>query len=191
MIILKEVVRSFLSIDIEDEFLRSRIVSIQKKIREKAAKIKLVKSDNLHLTWRFFGDISTSQVELIHLELQKLKFNPFEIQLGHVGAFPNIRKPRVIWVGVIQNNNLIMELKQKTDDLLSNLGYIIENRKFSAHVTIARVRSIRNHRLLSDNLTELAEELIGPMIVDNIRMTKSTLTKFGSIYETMWEISTQ
>jgi len=185
---MEENIRAFLSIDIEDTNLLTRISQIQEQLDRQAAKMKLVEQENIHFTWRFFGDTPISIIEDIHQELLKLKFNPIPIQISGVGAFPNVRKPRVIWVGVTQNIAKVRELKHMTDELLNNLSYSIEKKKFIPHATIARIRSINNRIQLFENLESLAGEYIGSMTVSKIRMIKSTLTQSGPIYETLWEV---
>jgi 2'-5' RNA ligase len=185
---MTETIRAFLSIDIDDADLLSKIIQIQEKLDITSAKMKLVERENIHFTWRFFGETQISRLESIHQELSQLKFEPIPIEVTGVGAFPNIRKPRVIWVGVTHNVEQLRELKTNTDTLLNNLGYKIEKKKFIPHATIARVRFIKDRKSLAENLESLSEESVGNMTVTNIRMTKSTLTSSGAIYETIWEI---
>ena len=181
-------VRAFLSIDIDDDALLSRIAHIQQKLDLQAAKMKLVERDNIHFTLRFFGDTPISKLELVHTELSKVKFSPFTIEITGVGAFPSIKRPRVIWVGLAQNAKLMIDLKRRIDDYLGNLGYPPERKKFHAHATFARVRNVRNRNRMITNLESVANESVGIMTVSNFRMTKSTLTSSGPIYETLWEI---
>jgi len=185
---LSDMVRVFLSIDIDDGLLLSKVKSIQSKLDRDAAKMKLVEEDNIHFTWRFFGDTSMKKIESIHGELSKLNYEPFDIQIQGVGAFPHNQRPRVIWLGVTHNAHHMQQLKSETDMLLSNIGYRIEKQKFTPHATIARVRFVKDKDRISRNLETLESEAIGSMTVNSIRMTKSTLTPSGPIYETLWEI---
>jgi 2'-5' RNA ligase len=105
-----------------------------------------------------------------------------------VGAFPSKRRPRVVWIGVTHNADAMRELKTMTDDRLGNLGYPRERREFTPHATIARVRIVRNKDAILRNLEAVSHESVGTMVVDAIRMTKSTLTPSGPIYEMLWEI---
>ena len=180
-------VRVFLSVDIDDEPLLSRITHIQTKLDREAAKLKLVERKNIHFTLRFFGDTPMSKVDAICEALEGISFSPFTIHLEGVGAFPNVKRPRVIWVGVKQNADKMHLLKTDIDGALAALEYPID-RKFSTHATIARVRAIRNREHMISNLESLVSESVGTMVVDCFRMTKSTLTSSGPIYETLWEI---
>ncbi len=184
---MTETVRAFLSIDIESPDLLSRISYIQQKLDQTAAKMKIVERDNIHFTWRFFGDTAITKLDKMRTELECLEFSPFSIEIKGVSAFPNIRRPRVIWIGVTHNADLLSNLKRQTDDILGNLGYP-RDKKFTPHATIARVIAVRDRDAVIRNLESLDSESVGTMTVDAIRMTKSTLTPSGAIYETLWEI---
>jgi 2'-5' RNA ligase len=184
---MPEVVRAFLSVDIDDDALISRIAHIQQKLDRQAAKMKIVEPDNLHFTLRFFGDTPLTKIDQIRNELEKVEFGPFSIRIEGVGAFPSKRRPNVIWVGVTQNVDRFVALKLSIDDLLGNLGYP-SDRRFHAHITIARVRSVRDRDRTLNSLDGLANESVGTMSVDCFRLTRSTLTQSGPIYETMWEV---
>ncbi|MHA1637951.1 MAG: RNA 2',3'-cyclic phosphodiesterase [Candidatus Thorarchaeota archaeon] len=185
---MTENIRAFLSVDIVDDKLLSRITQIQGKLDRESAKMKLVERDNIHFTWHFFGDTHPSKIDTIHKELSQLEFAPIPIEVSGVGAFPNLRRPRIIWIGVTRNIEKLRELKTETNIILKKLGYKIESKRFIPHATIARVRSIRNREQLAENLESLFEVQVGNMTVTNIRMTRSTLTPSGAIYDTIWEI---
>jgi 2'-5' RNA ligase len=187
IIILDDMLRVFLSVDIEDETLLDRIVASQNKLDRDAAKMKLVERENIHFTWRFFGDTPMHKIDEIRSELAGLEWAPFTIQVDGVGAFPSLRRPRVIWIGVTENAEKMVSLKTDTDGRLVKLGYPPE-KKFTPHATIARIRFVKDAKNLTKNLEGLARESIGPMEVASIRMTKSTLTPSGSVYETLWEV---
>ena len=184
---MTEKVRAFLSVDIEDDVLLSRIGEIQGKLDKSAMKIKAVERNNIHFTLRFFGDTEMTRVNQIHATLSKVQLEQFRIQIENVGAFPSLRRPRVIWVGVTQGGNNFNQLKSEIETGLKSIGYKPDKR-FHAHATIARVRAVRDRDSIAKNLESLANEAIGVMQVSGFRMTKSTLTSSGPIYETIWEI---
>ncbi len=180
-------IRAFLSIDIDDEALVTRVHNIQQQIDVQAAKIKMVEPQNIHFTLRFLGDTSISKIERIHEQLKKVTFTPFDIRIETVGAFPSIKRPRVVWIGVTENQAIMKQLKEKIDDRLGELSYPPEPR-FKPHATIARVRAVHDRKRVIDNLEGLSTKSIGTMTVTSFRMKKSTLTPSGPIYETLWEI---
>lgn len=181
-------VRAFLSIDIEDQSLLSQVQNIQQKLDLSAAKMKIVKSENIHFTLLFFGDTPLTRVDQIRASLERIKITPFEIEIAGVGAFPNRRRPRIIWIGVAQNASKILSLKDEIDSSLLELDYQPEKRKYTPHATIARVRHVNDSKRIADNLEYLGDEVIGTMIVRKVKMMKSTLTPSSPIYDTLWEI---
>lgn len=184
---MSSVSRVFLSIDIDDEALLSRIAQIQSSLDRQSAKIKLVEEENIHFTMRFLGDTPHTKIEKIREELLEVQYRPFTIRIDGVGAFPNTNRPRVIWVGVSDNAERITDLKLKIDDRLGNIGYT-RDRKFHAHATIARVRAVHDRNRTKENIESLVRESVGTMPVECFRMTKSTLTSSGPVYETLWEV---
>ena len=185
---MSEDVRAFLSIEIDDQALLSQIRAIQQKLDQTAAKMKIVKSENIHFTLRFFGDTPISKLNQIKACLEGINFDPFEIRVAGVGSFPNRRRPRIIWIGVTQNASEFIKLKATIDSSLIDVGYQPEKRKYTPHATIARVRHVKDSRRIADNLEHLADEVIGLMTVNKVTMMKSTLTPSGPIYESLWLI---
>jgi 2'-5' RNA ligase len=161
---------------------------IQQRLDQTAAKMKIVKSDNIHFTLRFFGDTPLARLDQIKTCLDEIEFNPFEIEVAGVGSFPNRRRPRIIWIGVTHNAPKFLKLKDVIDSSLDDIGYHPEKRKYTPHATIARVRHVKDSRRIADNLEYLADEVIGLMTITRVTMMKSTLTPSGPIYESLWEI---
>jgi len=183
---VSEIVRAFLSIDIEDQALFPHISEIQSKLDANLAKMKIVEIENIHFTLRFFGDTSLTKIDEIESSLSQIEIEPFEIKIHGVGAFPNNRKPRVIWIGVTRNADRICNLKAEIDSHLEELGYQSERKKFTPHATIARVRYIKDAEKLTNNLDGLVNEPIGTMTISKFNLKKSTLTPSGPIYEILW-----
>ncbi|TFG33417.1 RNA 2',3'-cyclic phosphodiesterase [Candidatus Thorarchaeota archaeon] len=186
---MSELVRAFLSIDIENKALLPQISETQRKLDTSLAKMKFVEIENIHFTMKFFGDTSLIRIGEIRECLNKIKIEPFEIMVHGVGAFPTKRKPRVIWIGVTQNADRVRSIIMEVDSRLKELGYQPEKQKFTPHATIARVRYIKDAEQLANNLDDLVNQPIGPMTVSKLSMKKSTLTPSGPIYETLWTIS--
>jgi 2'-5' RNA ligase len=181
-------VRAFLSIDIEDQSLLSQIRNIQQKLDLTAAKMKIVKSENIHFTLHFFGNTPLTRLDQIQTCLNGVRIDPFEIEVVGVGSFPNKRRPRIIWIGVALNASRIINLKNEINSSLMELDYQPEKREYTPHATIARVRHVNDSKRIEDNLESLANVEIGTMTITKIKMMKSTLTSSGPIYETLWQI---
>jgi len=180
-----ERVRCFVSVDVEDSALVSRIVSIQEQLKASRARLKLVEPQNLHLTLRFIGEVARPLVSEIASVLGEVDFSPFKLGLVGVGAFPNKRRPRVVWIGVREGHDELVELSKKVNEALAKLKIPKPREEFVPHLTIARVKGSAGD--LPRVLAELEEVEVGEMIVSSFRLKRSTLTPRGPIYETLFE----
>lgn len=185
---LSDIIRAFLSIEIEDQALLSQIQKIQQRLDKSSAKMKIVEISNVHFTLRFFGDTPMARLDEIKKCLNEVSFKPFEVEIAGVGSFPNKRRPRIVWIGVTKNESEVLKLKNEIDNSLVNISYKPEKRKYTPHATIARIRHVTDSKGIADNLESLAEEEIGKMTISHVTMMKSTLTSAGPIYESLWSI---
>lgn len=177
--------RAFIAIEINDE-VRQKLVEVQERIKKaKAAKIKFVEPENLHLTLKFLGEITEEQAEDIKRILESIaKEHPkHEVNVKGIGVFPSYNYVRVIWAG-IEGDEIIKKIAQKIDNALFNLGFKRE-KNFVSHVTIGRVKFVKDKVGLMLVLKELAAQEFGRFNVEAIELKKSTLTPKGPIYETL------
>jgi 2'-5' RNA ligase len=110
------------------------------------------------------------------------------VKFEGVGAFPNPRKPNVVWLGVSEGENELRELASKVETLVRKIGLPKSNKGFSPHLTLARVKFWRDRSRLSMVIRELSNVKVGNMAVDLVRLKKSTLTPKGPLYETLYEV---
>lgn len=181
-----ERIRSFISIDINDQFLLTKIVRVQESLSGLGAHIKFVEPENIHMTLKFLGEISIVLIEKVKEVLGQIDFEPFIMRIEGLGAFPNIRRPRVIWLGVSEGASRIVEIQRFLEDRLVRLGFRRERGEFIPHITIGRVRG-GNYERLRKRIVELRDLTIGDFLVNSVRLKKSTLTSKGPIYETLYE----
>ncbi|AEH25138.1 RNA 2',3'-cyclic phosphodiesterase [Pyrococcus yayanosii] len=176
--------RAFIAIDVADN-VRSAIVRAQEFIGTKDAKIKFVEPENLHITLKFLGEITEEQAEEIKAILSRIaaKFKKHEVRVRGIGVFPNPNYVRVIWAGV-ENDEQIRAMAREIDEALAKLGFK-RDKEFVAHVTIGRVKFVKDKLGLAEKLRALANEDFGTFRVEAIELKKSTLTPKGPIYETL------
>ena len=160
---------------------------VQNKLGNTGASLKLVEPENLHITLHFLGNIPEDSIDTLREIITNCcsDTTPFTVHLKGVGAFPSIKYPRVIWIGITDSNNI----KQIVDCLrteLSKHGFRKEEKPFHAHVTIARVK--RYSSQLKKQLQNLKEHTFGEINVAHIKLKKSTLTPRGPIYEDIFTI---
>ncbi|MBF0465063.1 MAG: RNA 2',3'-cyclic phosphodiesterase [Nitrospirae bacterium] len=173
-------VRAFIAVNI-DEALREKIVAFVSGLTLSA--VKWVRAENLHLTLKFLADISESEtakvVDTLNNTLPESK--AFDITLNGIGAFPNERRPKVIWVGITNADGLV-KLQGTIEDSLSEAGFKREERDFSPHLTIGRVKTTDGLSDFSRQTQKLKDAVFGDMTVDTVYLMKSELFPAGPKY---------
>ena len=183
-----EKVRSFIAVDVTDSILLQKIVSIQNELMRTGADLKSVEQENIHATLRFLGEVSLPLLDQVKNEMDQITFSKFDTELKHIGAFPNPRRPNVVWVGIEKGHDVLDKIFSQLEPRLRALGFQGENRGFSPHITIARVKSGRNREALYSAIAALSDKEFGGMVVDSIRLKKSVLTPKGPVYSTIHEM---
>ncbi|MDW8023001.1 MAG: RNA 2',3'-cyclic phosphodiesterase [Nitrososphaerota archaeon] len=188
---MPETIRSFIAFDIENAQVLEKIMHIQKILAGTGADLKLVEPENIHITLRFLGNISQTMVDKIYEEMRKVKFTAFNVKIQGVGAFPNIRYPRVLWAGITQGADQLRSIFSQLEPNLRRLGFTPDPKGFSPHLTIARVRSGRNKAELAKRLEENLNFEFGVVRADCLRLKKSDLKPKGPTYSTLREFCPQ
>ena len=168
--------------------LQDSIQTATAKLRETLGDglIRWVPPHNVHLTLKFLGDVSTSSLELIKQMLltEASQFAAFDAHVEGLGCYPNVRRPRVLWVGLKAPAELV-SLQRGIEAASARLGYESEERDFSPHLTIGRVRqnvsSGDMHRLRTA-MESCQIPMLGTVHVDAVHLFKSELRPEGSIY---------
>jgi 2'-5' RNA ligase len=180
--------RCFISVDIENERVLDQIARIQSALLQTRADLKLVNLSNIHVTLRFLGDVDASMVDLIHEEMKKVSFSPFELELKGMGAFPSLSRMNVIWVGVGSGLNELRNIFDMLEPGIRKLGFPPDRKGFSPHITIARVRSGRKKDELAGLIMRESNIEFGRITVNHVRLKRSILTPKGPIYSTLREV---
>ncbi len=180
-------VRAFLAFDIENTDVKTNLTRMQQAAVKTGADLKLVETENIHMTIRFLGDIAIDMVDKIYGEMQKVAFKPFPVQLTGLGVFPNLNYPRVLWAGIAQGAEQLQKVFTQIEPRLQALGLPPEHNAFSPHLTIARVRSPRNKIELATVVTKNAHYNFGAVEANCLRLKRSELTPKGPIYSTLKE----
>jgi 2'-5' RNA ligase len=164
--------------------------NLMDKIRKSGARISMPKSEGMHVTLKFLGDIEEDSVtEIIgHLGRSVSGFGPFDVKVAGTGVFPNPRNPKVFWVG-LEDGGFLGRIAGSIDESLSTMGFAGEKRPFTPHITIARVKAPSGVERAMGILKEFEKAQFGTYLVKDIRLKKSTLTPTGSVYEDLGVIS--
>lgn len=148
--------------------------------------VRWVPAGNMHLTLKFLGDVSPSNVEfLIQMLRNEAEALPcFNLQLTGLGSFPSLKRPRVIYIG-IQAPNVLDALHRGIESGSRRLGYETEERPFSAHLTLGRVKqnvTASDQQKIRRTLEGTQVDLLGSARVDSVHLYKSELKPSGSVY---------
>src|SRR3989338_10105623 len=144
--------RSFIAIPCPDEF-KGKLVEIQNKIPN-FCDAKLVERENIHLTLKFLGEVDDGKIEGIKKQLEFVRnLDMFRVSLVGIGVFPSENYIRVIWIGVDEGANRIIEIQRQIDENLSSIGFKKE-RDFHPHLTIARVKGVNDRSGLKNFIVE-------------------------------------
>lgn len=181
-----EKIRAFIAIDIPVSQKAIEVINELKKIQLNA---KIVETENLHLTIKFLGDTDENLIDKIGEIISDVirDMHSFEITLENMGVFPNQKYIKVVWIGV-ENTEILKKIAEKLDSKLSDLGFEKERRSFSAHLTIARIKSPKNKEKLIDLINKYQDTKFQEQKVNKIFLKKSVLTPEGPIYTNLKEI---
>ena len=135
-------VRSFIAIPVPDTGIQALEELVRRLEPEIGRHVRWVRPEGIHLTLKFMGDIQVPVAEKILEELPKATagFSPFQLTVAGLGVFPNARRPRVLWAGLEGDLEALSRLQQAVDDAVGQLGLPKEQRGFSPHLTLGRVR---------------------------------------------------
>ncbi len=179
--------RAFIAIELPVELQKaiSRSIGQLQKTSGKSG-VRWVSVENIHLTLKFLGEVSPSNVDLIqHMLSTEASLHPrFQISVGQLGAFPNPRRPRVIWLGVDAPPELAT-LQRGIENATAKLGYPPDDRFFSPHLTLGRVRenaSSTELTALCAALESMKTSSLGIAQVEGIHLFKSDLLPSGAVY---------
>jgi 2'-5' RNA ligase len=184
---MSESIRSFVAFDIENDDVRNRLADAQNRLFQTGADVKLVETENIHVTMRFLGDVSLGMIEKISKEMKKTEFKPFNLQIQGVGVFPSLSYPRVVWAGITEGKDQLRDVFTQIEPRLRALGFAPDSKGFSPHLTIARVRSGRNKAQLSEFVNKNVSHAFGTIKAECLRLKKSVLSPKGPIYSTLKE----
>ena len=175
-------VRIFLAID-PPSSQRKILEAHQGRWKSTRADVKWIYPSNMHLTLKFLGEIQESSTENVIAACKEVccLYGDFPLFFNGTGVFPNLRRPRVLWIGIGGKTDLMRRLQNSLETALEEKGFPREDRTFRSHLTVGRVRSsYRLLRLLEVFLKD--EVVIKPFTVKEVIVYKSRLTPRGPIY---------
>ena len=180
-------IRAFFAVDIKDDNIIREINKLLRKIDVPDSKIKFVAPENLHLTLKFLGDIDEEILPDLQKDVEKIDFSSFNMELKSVGCLPNLSYIKVIYIEITEGVEELSLIAKELNGLSERYNFKKENRPFRAHLTIGRLKWIKNKDLLIDKINEFKDKCFGKAEVKSFKLKKSELTPQGPIYSTVFE----
>jgi 2'-5' RNA ligase len=182
--------RTFVAIELSDE-ARAVLTDVQNRLKKVAPPntVRWTAPENIHLTLHFLGEVAAADVEKIETALETVAATSpfFSLALADIGCFPNLRRPRIIWTGAQGNKAALEALHRKLGQALAEtIGFKPDNRPYSPHLTLGRVKD----KVPAQQLAQLGQALdrepaIGRLVelpVSEICLMKSELKPSGPVY---------
>ncbi len=181
--------RTFIAVDIPDD-AKMALDELCAGFRRSGCRVSWVRAKNLHLTVKFIGELDPERIPELSAALKEaIKGHGKQlVSLQGLGGFPNTGKPRVLWVGAEQGKDWFVELAKKIDKACAKLGVKREKKKPSPHLTIGRVRDLRDWHKLEESFND-ASFGYPAFEVGNITIYKSDLSPRGAEYTVIEKIS--
>lgn len=178
-------IRAFIAIYTSAE-IKQNLGRVQEQLQRVDGGVKWVAPENMHFTLTFLGDIPSGKVEPVALAMDTAAATavPFSYDVSGLGYFGSRRSPKVIWAGISAPPTLA-ELHKTVCAGISGLDIPLEERAFKPHLTIGRVRSIRNVGPFMQKIESHADTPFGQVRVDSIFLVRSILTPAGPDYSTL------
>jgi 2'-5' RNA ligase len=183
-------IRSFIAIELSTE-ARTALTELQNRLKGivPSNTVRWAAPQNVHLTLHFWGDVAVPDIEKITnaLDAAAVVSQPFSLTLGGLGCFPNLRRPRIVWVGILGDTPALGELRRDLGEKLKVIDFTPETRPYSPHLTIGRVKK----RIPARHLSQLGEMLereqanvgqLADLRVTEISLIKSELKPTGPVY---------
>jgi 2'-5' RNA ligase len=182
---MPDTTRTFLAVAVP-EALEPRVARLRTRLEAEVPEGRWGATRPWHATLAFLGDVPHADLNAVCLAAEETsgRFERFELTLHGVGVFPDMRRPRVVWVGVDGPGlDTLRQLQLELVAALSALGYRPEAQPFRPHVTLGRLRSGRDlTRDLTAQLSQFSGWSAGPFWLDEVVTFASTTTSEGPVY---------
>lgn len=178
-------IRCFLALDLNTD-TRSKLASAVERVRSVPADVRWVRPESFHVTVKFIGNTDPQTLTEIEQTVRTAvaSMTPFSFEVRSIGAFPNLRNPRILWAGI--ESDSAIAIGTEVAKALAPLGFEPEQRGYHPHVTVGRVRSRRGWRALGEALREIEQSRFGHCKAASIVAYRSDLRRDGAVYTKLW-----
>ncbi len=187
-----EKIRLFVAIELPDD-VKQELEQFQSKLKHFGLQnLKWVAPEGLHITLKFLGPTQINMVPDIRTALDKVsdRFNPVDMGIKGLGAFPSLSRAQVLWVGLSGESGRLQMIAREVDSELITLGFGKEKRGFIPHLTIARMRTRitpADQQALVEAVNNATFNINNPLRIRSISLMQSQLTPVGAIYTRLYQ----
>ncbi len=180
-------IRSFIAVDLDPTVLAA-VGSLQRELAGCAADVRWVRPAGMHVTLKFLGGIAPSLLDQVHHAVQQALADRPAVRLlvRGLGAFPSLQRPRVLWVGLTGAGLAL--LAEHVEGAVTPLGFAAERRRFSPHLTLGRVNSLRGWPQLKEIFAAHAADDFGATTISAVTVYRSVLRPDGAVYTPLYKI---
>ncbi|ACL69940.1 RNA 2',3'-cyclic phosphodiesterase [Halothermothrix orenii] len=185
--------RLFIAVNIPDrtkDLIERKLITIKRQVRQG---IKWVKKDNWHITLKFIGEVGDEKVSEIKDSLESIseRVKPFSITINGPGAFPDITRPRVMYLSIKEGSDNLTSVYKLLEKDLIDRGFKADDREFTPHLTLARSRRRTDLNQLSKRLNKVVESLEdfkARVNINKLSLMKSELYRTGPVYKEIFSV---
>lgn len=176
--------RCFVAVPLPEP-VRGLLLRVQEALTRAEDEVKWVERENLHLSLKFLGEVTEEQVSRLTelLNAEAARWPKLRLSYGGIGAFPERGAPRIVWAGATGDLEKLAGLAVAIERAAEAVGVPREGRPFVAHVTLGRIRSLRNLKRFQALVDNQRRVPLGEAVVEKVVLYRSTLTPKGPIYE--------
>jgi 2'-5' RNA ligase len=181
---MSDSIRTFVAVEVADR-VRDAALAVIDELAQARGDVKWVRRENLHLTLQFLGQVPAAQINDVCRAVTDAVADaePFALEIRGAGAFPNTRRPRTVWLGVTAGRDALVAVQKRVQKALKKLGFRPEDRPFSPHLTIGRVREGGPELAgLGQRIVERADTLCGESMIREVVVFSSELARSGPTY---------
>ncbi len=186
---MKKIIRAFIAVSLPEEIVFF-LKHMQSAIKKRKFRASFVKPDTIHITLKFIGNIEEHDITKIVqlMEDTAIINNPFSLSTGGVGVFPSIKSARIIWAGIKGDTDKLAKMHRDLEKHCEIAGFPSERKRFSPHITLARIKSCPNPANTLRLIHELQYDISPSFKCNEIHLFKSELKHSGAVHTKIFTV---
>ena len=176
-------IRTFIAFELPSSVI-TLLAKVQEDLKSMRLRAKWLRPENIHLTLKFLGNINPDDIDKIGEAMMDAVDNVAAIDLvaKGVGFFPGVKRPRVIWIGLGGQLQMLSALQHELENNLATVGFKREKRPFKGHLTLGRFRQTVNPNTTSQIMQEYSALIRKEFTASRLTLFKSDLKPSGAVY---------